>query len=397
MVSEDVPYMRARPLRILRLHLTNFLSYRSAVLELGDFVALVGPNSSGKSNAVAAIKLLREIPFHGLPTAISRRGGFHQLRHRSGGKNYDPSLRLDFQFDEHDESYYKIALQATSGSRYKVHEQAEIHSGSGSFRFTNSAGVYKWNDVLTANGEERSFSSEMLREAPAPVPAGQSVVSLGPNYGPYLVSDVLQSMQTVEINPASVGELQEPSSVHDLEPDGSNTASIYDNLPSETRKELIDELSAIVPGITRIAVRHIADKVTLTFYQEAPGKDTRGFLTKQMSDGTLRAFSILLSMLQPTLHALVVIEEPEIAIHLGALHTLIDILRQRSEKSQILITTHSADIIDTIDPQSLRVVWTAERSSHISRVAEHTIETIKKKLVTPGELLRSDALDPAGI
>src|SRR5581483_2743963 len=109
--------MQARSLRMLRLHLINFLSYRSAVLDLGDFVVLVGPNSSGKSNAVAAIKLLREIPFHGLPTAISRRGGFRQLRHRSGGKSFDPTLRLDFQFGQHDESFYELALRAT-GNRY---------------------------------------------------------------------------------------------------------------------------------------------------------------------------------------------------------------------------------------------------------------------------------------
>jgi len=389
--------MRARSLRILRLHLTNFLSYRSAILDFGDFVALVGPNSSGKSNAVAAIKLLREIPFHGLPTAISRRGGFNQLRHRSSGKSFNPSLRLDFQFEQCGESFYELNLQAAGGSRYEVYEHAEINSRLGSFRFANRAGVLEWDELRGADGEQQRLSSDMLREGFINFPAGQSVVSIGITYGSYLVSEVLQSMQTVEINPVKVGELQEPSSVRDFEPDGSNTASIYDNLAPKARRQLIDELSAIVPDIVRIQVRRIADKVTLTFFQEAPGKNNRGFLAKQMSDGTLRAFSILLSMLQPSQPALVVIEEPEIAIHLGALRTLIDILRQRSERSQILITTHSADIIDTIDPHSLRVVWTAERSSHISQVADHTIKTVKQGLITSGELLRSDALDPAGV
>ncbi len=381
---------------MLRLHLINFLSYRSAVLDLGDFVVLVGPNSSGKSNAVAAIKLLREIPFHGLPTAISRRGGFRQLRHRSGGKSFDPTLRLDFQFGQHDESFYELALRAT-GNRYTVYERAEIHHGDGSFWFTNRGGTYEWEELREVAGEKRRISSERFQEEFLNVQAGHSIVSITPTYGSYIVSELLQSMQTVEINPARVGELQEPSSVRDFEPDGSNTASVYDSLPGESRQELIDELSAIVPGIRRIAVSRFADKVTLKFYQGKPGANSHEFLAKQMSDGTLRAFSILLSMLRPSPPALVVIEEPEIAIHLGALRTLIDILRQRSERSQILITTHSADIVDTIDPQSLRVVWTAERSSHISRVADHTIKTVREGLITPGQLLRSDALDPAGI
>lgn len=65
-------------LTFTNLAVTNFLSYRRAELQFDQFVAVVGPNASGKSNLVAAIKLLREIPFHGLPTALARRGGFDQ-------------------------------------------------------------------------------------------------------------------------------------------------------------------------------------------------------------------------------------------------------------------------------------------------------------------------------
>src|SRR5947207_2969458 len=62
-----------RPLmRLLRLELKNFLSYRQAEINLGQLTALVGPNASGKSNAMAALKLLRDIPEYGLQTALLR-------------------------------------------------------------------------------------------------------------------------------------------------------------------------------------------------------------------------------------------------------------------------------------------------------------------------------------
>src|SRR5712691_8064911 len=116
--------------RILRLRLDNFLSYRSAVLDFGNFIALVGPNASGKSNAVSAIKLLREIPLHGLQTAIARRGGFDQLRHRSSGHPYNPGLRLDFTFPNHEPSFYELKLIAQPGKRYQVRlERAIVHFG----------------------------------------------------------------------------------------------------------------------------------------------------------------------------------------------------------------------------------------------------------------------------
>ena len=374
----------------MRLHLTNFLSYRSTVLEFDDFVALVGPNASGKSNAVAAIKLLREIPFHGLPTAIARRGGFDQLRHRSTGHPYDPAIRLDFRFGNNEESYYELRLRALAGKRYEVKlERGTIHTDDGVSSFSNEGGSFTWKDQISDNQVVSTPGGRSIR-----IPPGQSAVSVSPSLGAYMVSSVLQAMQTVEINPIRVGELQEPSSTREFEPDGSNTASILDNLDAKTRSQLVDELSAIVPGIYRIDVRRLADKVTASFYQES-GSERREFLAKQMSDGTLRAYSILLSMLQPSKPKLLVIEEPEIAIHLGALRTMVDILRQQSEQSQILITTHSADIVDSVSPEALRVVWNDAGVSRISRVAAHTLDPVRKGLITPGQLMRADALDPA--
>lgn len=394
-MSEDaLPTTHGRP-RLLRLHLTNFLSYRSAILEFGDFVALVGPNASGKSNAVAAIKLLCEIPLYGLPGAIARRGGFDQLRHRGVGRPLDPALRLDFLLPGADrESHYELKLSGIAGKRYEVKsESAQIYAAENAeYSFSHTREGLSFFE----KGPEGTLSSETI-ERPFRVPPGHSVIA-GPAFGGYLVFRVLESMQTVAVNPALVGELQEPSSTREFEPDGSNAASIFENLDRETKQELVDLLSAIVPGIDQIEARRFADKLTVAFFQNPKtGKARREFLAKQMSDGTLRAFCIFLAMLQRPRPAFLVIEEPEIAIHLGALRTLVDILQQRASESQILITTHSADIVDTLDMDALRVVWSDGSASHISRVAQHSLEPVRKGLITPGELLRSDALDPAAI
>ncbi len=378
-------------MRLLRLELTNFLSYRHAVLELGNFTALVGPNASGKSNAVAAIKLLREIPIYGLPTAIARRGGFDQLRHRSGGRPYDPGLAIEFKVDSKlPVSRYELRLGARAGKRYEIkQESADIYTREGHFTFSQARGKAEVHDEW----RDRAFQGAQLPEGFRVAP-GQSAAALGISYGGYTLASFLESLQAVEISPSRVADLQDPASTREFEPDGSNTASFFELMSSHKKQELIDELSAIVPGLSNIEPRRLADKVTLAFYQGAAGKP-REFLAKQMSDGTLRAFSILLALLQPRQPSLTVIEEPEIAIHLGALRTLVDILRQHSERSQVLITTHSADIVDSLDVDSLRVVWSDNGASRVAPVAAHTREPIRKGLITPGELLRSDSLDPA--
>jgi predicted ATPase len=208
------------------------------------------------------------------------------------------------------------------------------------------------------------------------------------------VWEALRTIQTVEINPARVGDLQEPTPPFAFEPDGSNTASIFEGLENKARRQLVDHLAALVPGVTNIQPRQLGDKLTLIFTQTVEGKN-REFSAKQMSDGTLRAFGILTALMKPSPASLLVIEEPETAIHLGALRTLVEIFRAYTDRTQIVITTHSADIVDAVDLSQLRVVWSEGGSSRIAPIAAHAREPIQRGLITPGELLRSDSLDPA--
>jgi predicted ATPase len=370
--------------------MTNFLSYRSGTLNFSDYTALVGPNGSGKSNAVAAIKLLRDIPIHGLPTAIARRGGFDQLRHRSSGRPYDPALRIEFSIGSSRISFYELKLSSIAGKRYEIkQEKASIFDNGVEFHFMNTAGALKWSDRV--EGKEYSDAS-LARQIQ--LPPGQSALSLAGTNAAFLTGKILEAAQTLEINPAKVGELQEPSSTRELEPDGSNIASIVENMSTDQRSELTELLSVIVPGIAGVEVRHVADKITTVFTQEM-GHGKREFFAKQMSDGTLRVFGILVAMLQEPRPSLLVIEEPEVAIHLGALQTLVEVLRTQTEDTQIVITTHSADIIDNLELDELRVVWSHEGASRIAPVAEHTRGPVRKGLITPGALLRADALDPS--
>jgi predicted ATPase len=390
---------RSIELEFVALEVTNFLSYKKARFEFGDLVALVGPNASGKSNLVAALKLLQDIPVHGLPVALARRGGFDQLRHRSHGRPYDPSLRIEWRFGDSSEvSYYEITLGAVKPRTYRVKAETAVvwWNGQRAMFDSDGTGVEVRRDVFLDNpdNDDPERGPETTDEVRSfPVAPGQSAIPAGGTAG-HLASELLQSIQTVEINPTVVGELQEPSSSAVLELNGSNATSVYELLSGEGKTQLVDELSAIVPGIVKVEVQRLADKQTFRFSQATPSGN-REFSAKQMSDGTLRAFSILLALKQRYRQSLVVIEEPEVAIHLGALRTLVEILRAESEGRQLVITTHSADIVDAVPVDSLRVVWSENGESHVGRVADHTLQVLRDGLISPGQLLRSDSLDVA--
>ncbi|MCV7423925.1 AAA family ATPase [Mycobacterium yunnanensis] len=387
MVSITWEALNPNSVRFKSLELQNFLSYKNASLDLSDFIAIVGPNASGKSNAVAALRLLREIPSYGLPTAIARRGGFDQLRHRSRGHPYDPSLRLCFEMHGSGRtSSYLLSFGSVKGGQYKIkREAAELFFADGS-----SASFDRTGDAVRIIVSRKDSKPERFNFNAV---AGQSIIPAAGIAG-ITVYEVLQRIQTVEVNPAKVGDLQEPSSTATFESDGSNVASIYDSLDKKTKQDVVDRLAAIVPGIVAVEVYHLADRLTLRFKQTADDGLTRTFLAKQMSDGTLRAFAIMVALLQNRRPTLLVIEEPEVAIHLGALGSLVQLLEAETNKTQVLVTTHSADIIDALPIDSLRIVWHENGVSNVARLAEHSKIPVRKGLITPGQLLRSDSLDP---
>jgi predicted ATPase len=118
-----------------------------------------------------------------------------------------------------------------------------------------------------------------------------------------------------------------------------------------------------------------------------------------MSDGTLRALAVLVALFQgngAVSHRLVGIEEPEIALHPAAAGVLTDGLRDASEHVQILVTSHSPDLLDTeaIPDESILAVVSEHGETHLGPLDEAGRSTLRDHLYTAGELLRMDQLRP---
>jgi predicted ATPase len=117
-----------------------------------------------------------------------------------------------------------------------------------------------------------------------------------------------------------------------------------------------------------------------------------------MSDGTLRALGVLVSLFagSPALSSPVGIEEPEVALHPATAGLLLDALRDAAGSRQILVTTHSPDLLDAPDIQSdeLLAVRSYGGTTVINRVDAAAQRALRESLYTSGELLRTDQLTP---
>jgi predicted ATPase len=139
---------------------------------------------------------------------------------------------------------------------------------------------------------------------------------------------------------------------------------------------------------------------TPEFAQAVPGaKSPWRFQAQSVSDGTLRALGVLVSLFAGTGSTLstVGIEEPESALHPAAAGVLLDALRDASERRQVIVTSHSPDLLDRhdFDLSEIRAVRSIAGETKIGQLDEAGALALREDLYTPGELLRTDQLLPA--
>ena len=118
-----------------------------------------------------------------------------------------------------------------------------------------------------------------------------------------------------------------------------------------------------------------------------------------MSDGTLRAFGVLLAVMQGGADGgplLVGLEEPEIALHPAAAGVLLAALREASAQRQIIVTSHSPDLLDNPDipTESLLAVENIDGITALGPIDPAGRDMLRQRLFTAGELLRQDQLAP---
>ena len=156
-----------------------------------------------------------------------------------------------------------------------------------------------------------------------------------------------------------------------------------------------------------LLIKYGADYETACFRVSRNGPDQPlEFDAASMSDGTLRVLATLVAafqhveplgtshfLIQPTL---VAIEEPETSLHPAAMRALVDALDEATLRTQILLTTHSAEMLDnpTIKPENIRVVQMIDGQTVIAPVDEASVEIVRRKLNTLGGLERDNLLEP---
>ncbi len=374
---------------LTRVVLRNYKSIATCDVALGPLTYLVGANGSGKSNFIDALHMVRDALTGSLDNALSERGGLSEVRRRSSGHPTHFGMRLEFRLRDGRPGHYAFNVGALSGRGYEVQTEECVLEGIGKGPY------FRLERGELKASSEASFPSVTSDRLALVSASGLSV------FRPAF--DALTAMGFYNLNPKLIRELQKPQDGRLLKPAGENIASVIGHLERTAPDALgvIQEyLQTVVPMVHGVERKAIGPMETLEFRQDMAGaKHPWRFLAQNMSDGTLRALGVLTALFQgnrdyaPTV---IGIEEPETALHPAASAALREALQRASEKTQVIVTSHSPDLLDdlSLSADALLAVVSIAGETRIAPLDEASRSALRDQLFTAGELLRLNQLEP---
>jgi len=371
------------------IQIRNYRNIAAAVVNLQPLTVLVGPNGAGKSNFVDALSFVADSLNHSISLAFANRGGITAVRRKSGGHPTHIGLRFHLDLADGGWADYAFDIAARPREAFSVARE----------RCVVQPFMQSRHEFEVQNGQ---FRREVpgIRPRIEPDRLALTVLSATEEFRP--VFDFLADIRRYNLRPERLRELQDPDPGEGavLLQDGSNAAAVLRRIREDSPRNghvyerICRLLGQVVPGTTSVQPKSLGRKETLEFRQDVGLQYEWHFDALNMSDGTLRALGILLAVYQSRPASLIAIEEPESTIHPAATEILMDILIDGTERSQILLTTHSPDVLDNkkLSDDQIVAVESVQGVAQITPLMETTREVIRQRLYTPGELLRQGEL-----
>jgi len=369
-----------------RVYVRNYKSIAEAEVTLERFTVFIGPNGSGKSNFVDALRFMRDAIVSGLDTAISHRRGIRAIRRWSPRRPVDVAIALELIFPDGTQTIYGFELGSEKGGEYRI--KAEFCQ------------------TIQSNGTEDGFEvreGNIVRfpkalELPTP-PEPQPVrFLLFPFLGTAVAQQAWNFLRSIGFYHPLPNAIRTSAYMPVIVPPpllehGENLPFVLRTLQQhhpDTFQQISEYLRLLVPGLKSLAPSKSGDMLEVKHGDENETFAELEFW--QESDGTLRLLALLTAMYQQPPLSMLVIEEPELTVHPEALAVLVDLLIERSAYQQVLITTHSPDLLNCLPAETLRIVELEGGTTKIGPLSEEQKAVVEAKYFKMGDLLRLEGL-----
>lgn len=352
------------------IRVRNLLSFGpdTPALKLQNLNVFVGLNGAGKSNLIDAIQLLQALP-NDLNEPILHGGGIEQWLHNPTKlapawerRRQETVASIQVAFGAHLGADYviprsKYQLEFGKGRRHHAdirREQLQYISGTGC-RIPSQCGFTYLGgnkyEVTDPKSERRAKREIVSRDKPH---HGQSFFHQAQSEGAFpMIAHTAECLNAIRFYREWVADRTAmPCSlpVNGTADDSAN--GTFGDLPTvvsklnqnaELKDAVLDKLYQGVDFTGDICLAMQQDRASVNFRE-----GQRLVPAHRVSDGTLRLLFLLSVLLDPNPPPLICIEHPELGIHMDVIPSLVDLMEDAAQRTQLIVTTHSEMLIDCL-------------------------------------------------
>ena len=385
---------------IHRFRVQNFKSIVDVTVDFSDVTVLVGRSGTGKSNFLEAIRALRDfLSFDGQQGSLIQE--WAQTRPAMDPKAVT-QFEIEFSIAGIDEPFfYKLSIGNQHPQQFPKEEYLRLGDKMLLHQEFTPEQAVKWivrPDLL----EVPNSGPLALGRIPSISEAVVAYTALTSGIGCYVFSDQVLTVRNQHQMEGVIGfggghPIQSSTGLDDKATNYLSTLrDITSNLQDlNVKKGMVAALQRLNPSVSSAELNDIQNPSHVIVGHKFNGK-TLALQLAQESDGFRRFYAHLLALYQRPPKQTLLFEHPEDGIHPGALSLLADEFNTAPAdgRGQIVLTTHSPELLDHFQADQIRVVELEGSQTRIGPVSEEQKEAIQEKLLDPGELL---TVDPARI
>ena len=355
-----------KTMRISRISLVNWKNFSEVDVEIPLRVFLVGPNASGKSNFLDAIRFLRDIARSGgsLDAALKSRGGFSKIRNLGARRRNDIEISVELSDEGTDTKWeYTLALEQQTRGAHQTVVAREL--------------VYRDGNEVLRRPDDEDLSDELRRTQ-------THLEQIAKNEEFREVASFFAGCTYVHLIPQLIRRPEyffNPTANPDDDEFGFHFIERIKQTPAPTRnarlRKIERALQIAVPQLKDLTIS--TDETTGVPHLEATYEHWRPHAGRQresqFSDGTIRLIGLLWSILEAK--DLLLLEEPEISLHYGIVERLPALMyrinrTRKGRRIQTFVSTHSADLLagDGITGEEILLFLPSQEKTEIRRAID---------------------------
>lgn len=384
-------------MKIEKIRIKNFKVYKETeIRDLPNMCVFLGANGAGKSTLFEVFGFLSDALKNNVKNAINKRGGFKEVYSRNG--EGDIEFEIKFRNPEVNGKRQPLITYELSVG-VETNKQPVVTKEILSYRRGNRGRPYRFLEFSHGKGNaiinESEFESakqefkEQREEQTLDSPDILAIKGLGQFQKFQAISSfrrLLENWYVSNFQIHAAQNIEDTGLSEHLSTTGDNLAQvtkfIYENYP-DIFKKILQKMSERVPGIEKVEATETIDGRIVLQFSDGSFKDP--FISRFVSDGTIKMFAYLILLYDPKPHPLLCIEEPENFLHPELLIELAEEFREYANSGgQVFISSHSPDFVNALEIDEL--FWLTKEGGY-TKIARASDDQLVKALAEEGDKL----------